>query len=111
MKNYNFLAVGLFYVVDTNEVYYMSVKLNNHSNRYPEDNVDDILTLIDIINNGTIEYPLNAICIDIDAVANMSGDILWSHTGEVSYHNGVQICELIDDQWVMYLYEKIFKII
>ena len=111
MKNYNFLAVGLFYVADKNEVYYMSVKLNNYSNRYPEDNIADISALISIINNGLTEYPLNAICVDIDAVANMSGDILWSHTGEVSYHNGVELCKIMDDQWIMYLYEKVFKII
>ena len=111
MKNYNFLVVGLFYIVDTNEVYYMSVKLNNFTNRYPEDNITDITALISIINSIPIEYPFNATCIDIDAVANMSGDILWSHVGEVSYYNGVQLCKTMDDQWMMYLYEKNFKIV
>ena len=98
MENDDFLVGGLFYIPHTKAVYHMKVKFNSTDGTYPKDNIYDIRRLIDIINNGSIEFPYNAICVDIDVIINMSDEIIWSHIGEISYHSGIKLYKITYEQ-------------
>jgi len=90
----NFLAVGLFYIEYTNEVYYMTVEFINDAKRLPNDSITDIVALVNEINNLESTLPFNAICVDIDVIIDMRGNILWEHSGDVVYNKYIGLVSL-----------------
>jgi len=89
-----FLAVGLFYIEYTNEVYYMSIEFKNDSDRLPNDSMGHIKVLIDEINSLETALPFNAICVDIDVIIDMRGNIAWEHTGDIVYNKYIGLVSL-----------------
>ena len=90
----NFLILGLFYVQRTNKLYHMAVQFANEAMRLPDDSIDDIEELIEEINNSTNAYPFDGICVDIDGVAHMNGNLVWGHDGEVTYNDNIELMDI-----------------
>ena len=89
-----FLTLGLFYVQSTNKLYHKVVRFANEAMRLPDDSIDDIEELIEKINNSTNTYPYDGICVDIDAVADMNGDIVWGHNGKATYNDNIKLINI-----------------
>jgi len=89
-----FLAVGLFYIEHTNEVYYMTIDFNNRSNILPNSSINDIKVLVNEINTVSSTLPFGAICVDVDVIIDMRGNIIWEHSGTPVYNSHIKLVSL-----------------
>ena len=88
-----FIVVGLFYIERTNRLYYMTVTFANGATRLPNGSIEDIEILVDEINNNG-SFPFDAICVDIDAVIDMGGNIVWVHEGKTTYNKNIELIDV-----------------
>jgi len=90
----NFVAVGLFYIEHTNKLYYMSIAFTNDATRLPDDTIEDIKILVNEINSSSSHLPFGAVCVDIDAVIDTRGNVIWVHDGEVTYNDNIELMDI-----------------